>query len=160
AGLVARVPDDEALDRAASFGNQEGRGHLVHETIEQGATIRSKIRLVPPRQGYQVVQPNRSDSPEATPRTRRPVPADDLVFATKSEALVERDRVQVGIEAHGPDSFRAEVLQGRVHHRLPDPLAAKLRSHDDGPEPSDGFVGRRRQDADDAPVRLRRETSV
>src|SRR5205823_10027870 len=43
--LAARVSDDDALDRAAPFGDQKGRRHLVHETIEQGATIRSEIRL-------------------------------------------------------------------------------------------------------------------
>src|SRR5205807_9083195 len=121
--------------------------------------VRAAIRRVESGEAVEIVESERSDATSPAGR-RGPGPTDDLVLPLKSETLIERDRVQVGVQPDGPHSRGGEVIQGRFHHLLADTFAAKLRTDDDGAEEREAAVGRCREDAHDAAVRFDDEASL
>src|SRR5256712_12627294 len=78
----------------------------------------------------------------------------------KSQALEEREGVEVCVQPHRTDPCGEEVRQRGIHHLLPDTLSSQLWSNDDGAEECEAIVRRRREHADHAPVALGRETTV
>src|SRR5436853_126852 len=79
---------------------------LFGQRHEHGAWVRAEIRLIESGEAVEIVESERPDA--AGPAgPRGPGPTDHLVLALKSETLVERDRVQVGVQPDRPHACGA-----------------------------------------------------
>src|SRR6266571_8036559 len=157
--IPVRISREEAANRTPGLCDQERGRHLLREDVEQGASVRAEIGRVESGESIEIVESDRADATSPAGR-RGPGPTDHLVLALKSETFVERDRVQIRVQPDGPHPRGAEVIQRRFHHRLPDALPAKFRTHDDGAEEREAVICGRREDAHDAAVRFDDETSI
>src|SRR5205807_9744242 len=94
--IPAGISREETADQAPGSGDQERGGYFFPEEVEQGASVRAEIRRVESGEAVEIVESERSDATSPAGR-RGPGPTDDLVLPLNPEALIERDRVQVGV---------------------------------------------------------------
>src|SRR3990172_2189715 len=146
ARISARIPNEVAAHATASDRDEERLRELLGETREQPVPPRPEERGVERDQGREGRGADGTD-PADRPAALRSTPADDLVLRAESEALVERDRAEIRVQPDGLDASRSKVIQGGLHHPLPEALIPQTGPHDDGAEEGETVVGRRREGA-------------
>src|SRR5207245_615537 len=78
---------------------------------EQYVSVRTEVLCIHLRQVGEILGSDRANPADPLPRRGGAVPSDDLVLSLETEALVERDRIEVCIQPHRADPRGAEGRQ-------------------------------------------------